>query len=45
MKIDMLENIYGMICEKMLLCGTEIWGGRWGRKKWTGHRRDSVRIC
>jgi hypothetical protein len=26
MKIDMLENIYGMICEKSLLCGTEIWG-------------------
>lgn len=24
-KIDMLEDIYGRICEKML-CGTEIWG-------------------
>jgi hypothetical protein len=26
MKIDMLENIYGVICEKRLLYGTEIWG-------------------
>ena len=27
MKIDMLENIYGTICEKRLLCGKEMWGG------------------
>jgi len=32
MKIDILENIYGMICEKMLLCRTEIWGSRWDGK-------------
>ena len=42
-KIDMLENIYGVICEKRVLCGTEIWGINGMRNK--EYVKNSYKCC